>query len=263
MKKNLIIIFLLSVSCTSMKNLFRGREQNYLARGKINEYQTKDYRTHMIHLGEFYRSYSKDQISLLPRKHLKYFKKIYLKIVENNEVLLKRKKDPKIFVVKNTIPFYFSLPDNTYYLSAGLIDKYIKTEELLFGLYAFEIIKSQKDIYKKSIIIPTGNISTERMLSLARLPFDIRMEIGKWTFIALKRAGLDPSGYLNLIQAKNKNTMDFRMQLGDIISVAREEFEFKKFIVKYGFKNENEVGAQRNSSKEFYSFKQYILEKYD
>ena len=69
---------------------------------------------------------------------------------------------------------------------------------MLYCLLVYELIRSERAIYEKKIIIPTGTLSTSRILSILRININDKVEIHKWAFYILKRIGLDTDTYLGL-----------------------------------------------------------------
>jgi hypothetical protein len=128
---------------------------------------------------------------------------------------------------------------------------------MLYCLLVYELIRSEKSIYKKTIIIPTGTLSTSRILSLLRLETNNKVEIHKWAFYILKRIGIDTDSYLSWLQIKNRNSLDFAMQIGDIQSVSQEESLFKTFLIEE-VKNLKQSTQYKGSSQKFYTFLKQI-----
>jgi len=226
---------------------------------KYNYVQTTnaDYIDHLSYLSEAYISSKSIKVVKLPSASKEYLERIYWKIIKNNELFFEKKYAPKFYIIKERVPFYFSLPGGHLFFSTGIISKYFKNEHLFLSAITLETIRTNKGIYKKRILIPTGSISTEKILSLTRLPLDKKLSLNKWTFYAMKRSGFDPFALLIWIQTQNKNTLDFNMQQGDTRSLSREEFLFKNFIAKEGIQNIKNRSAV-NSSKGFYKLTSFI-----
>jgi hypothetical protein len=181
-----------------------------------------------------------------------YFNSIVEQIQKNNELFFDNSVSASITIINSEIPFHFSLPGKSIFVSSGLINKYIKSEKLLYCLIIYELIRSEKGIYRKQIVIPTGFYSTERMLSTMRLSISDKVEIHKWAFYLLKRIGIDTDNYLSWLQIQNRNSVDFSMQLGDLSVISREESLFKAFIIKNTDKKS--VKYHAGSSRGFYRF---------
>jgi hypothetical protein len=172
--------------------------------------------------------------------------------VSNNELMLSNKFKPSFHIIHAQVPFIFSLPHSQFYLSSGLAEKYLKSEELFIAALAGEILKSDRNIYEKRIMIPLGFYSAEQMIQITRLKPETKYKLNEWTYIILKRAGYDPSAFLNWIQVQNRNTLDFSLFLGDAFGISKEEHFFKNFMTKQGVAGVEKKVTEANSSKEFY-----------
>lgn len=249
----LLILCLLSSSCS----IWGSKDKKKLPLELENyEYNSaKDYLDHLDNLGKMYRSTSDIQTIHLSKESTHYLDDLLYQLVINNETFLNKseKETPRIFIIRSASPFHFSTPDMGIYLSTGLLKKYIKNEALLATVLGFELIRSSKNIYTKSMIIPVGYISTERLISLLRVPFNEKVEINKWLYYVLRRSGFDPQEVLSWIQIKNKNTLDFSLQVGDTKLIAREESLYKAFIVKKSVAISGSNKRKFNSSKSYYS----------
>jgi len=220
-------------------------------RDSANIYKNKDHVDHLVSLGGDYLNSPGIEIVKISLKSKSYLNGIYNRLVKNSELIFDRKDTPKFFIVKNRAPFYFSLPGSRIFISSGLLVKYLKNEQLLVAALAHEVIKSQKNLYERSVLIPVGFMTTEKMLSITRIPLEIKTEVNKWTYYMLRRAGYDSSAYLNWLQTQNKNTLDFTLQYGDTRTLSREEFLYKNFLVTQGF-SDKEDSFLVNSSAAFY-----------
>lgn len=223
---------------------------------KMDSYQyyaDEDYLKHLELLGNQYLQ-SSDVIKVkFAEHHHRYLRSIIEKIMVNNELLFNNKIDPHFYFIKSDIPFYFSLPYGKFFLSTGLIKRYIKHEGDLIAILAYELIKNHKNLYRRNIIIPLGFISTERLISLLRISLQDKSQINQWVFYVLKRSNYDPYYILSWIQQQNRNSLDFSLQLGDANIIAREEYLMKNFLVdkRYNIKVSK---IKKNSSNEFYRF---------
>ena len=244
--KYLIIIITLT-SCSLFKSDFQYLETN----DQVSDYKTGDYEAHLKSLSSSYINTPGVKRINLTRGSIKYLKEVYYRMVNNNELLLKKGETPKFFVIKNKIPFVFSLPGSQFFLSTGLLTRYLKNEALLASVLAYEIIKSSRQMYKKKFIVPVGFVKTAKMLSLTRLDLKEKSEINKWSFFVLKRAGYDPFAILNWIQTQNKNTLDFSFHLGGARNISKEEFMFKNFLAQRSERGEENF-ILKNSSSGFY-----------
>jgi hypothetical protein len=216
-----------------------------------NHYKENDFIDQLVDLGEDYlKSPGIEEIRLTGTSS-RYLKSIYDRLVKNSELIFDKKYEPKFHVIDNPSPFYFSLPQSRIFISSGLLLKYLKNEQLLVAALAHEVIKSQKNLYEKNVLVPVGYMTTEKMLSITRIPLEIKTEVNKWTYYMLRRAGYDSSAYLNWLQAQNKNTLEFTLQYGDTRTLSREEFMYKNFLVTQGF-SDKEDSFLVNSSSDFY-----------
>lgn len=230
------------------------KDDNQVKLVSYSEFDESDYLDHLKSFEKVYKKNNSNKIIHLKQSTKRYLSSIIKKIADNNELFFKRFVETKFFVIKSKVPFHFSLPNGKFFFSSSLLNKYIKNESMLYCLIVYEFIRSEKGIYKKSIIIPTGVIDTNRMLSILRLSSKDKIEIHKWAFYLLKRAGIDTDTYLSWLQVKNRNSLDFSTQLGDIQSISREEALFKAFLIKTEKEGGNKTRQHRGSSKRFYSF---------
>ena len=239
--------------CTSLKSLvLRGNE----GESKENEF----YKTNPVDFSEQLESLGKDYINTpeviqlkISQKSKNYLNKMYEILVQNNELILNKKIGPKFHIIKERTPFFFSLPKGNFFFSLGLFQKYLKNEGLLLSILASETLKSHQNLYIRREVIPIGYINIEKILSLTRLPFSVKSEINKWAYNLIKRTGLDAHVYLLWLQTLNKNSIDFSLQIGNIMEISREEFDFKSYLVKEETKYvpQEEIGL--NSSPDFYN----------
>jgi hypothetical protein len=252
MKKiyKLLPFILLLSSCA----IFKGKSDKIDIYDEYSLYEKKDYIDHLSSLNEAYIKTSGIRILKVNGRDYKYLENIYNKVISNNERLISSPYKPEFYLIKSNTPLYFSLPKGKIFFSTGLIKKFFTNESLLIAALAFETIKSNLGIYQKKILVPTGDMKTERILSIIRVKSTIRVEIYKWSFITLDRAGYDPYSVLHWLQTQNRNTLDFALNLGNRDEVSREEFMFKNFIVKEGFREREEKQFEVNSSKGFYNF---------
>lgn len=208
------------------------------------------------HLNSFKENYVKSEgtkIHYLSYNDKKYLESLVINLYKKNELFFENRETPRFYVVNDNRPFHFSLPDKSIFLSSGLLKKYIKSEKLLYCIITFELIRSEKNVYKKSQIIPTGAMDTTRILSLLRLNTSVKVEIHKWAFYILKRIGIDTDNYLAWLQIQNRNSVDFSTQLGEIGSISREEALFKSFVIKNSQRRRSTTKYER-SSRGFYNF---------
>lgn len=211
-----------------------------------------DYIDHLASLTEDYLDAPDVSSIRLSKDSKDYLAQLYIKIVQNNELVFNKRETPRFFIIKDETPFYFSLPKAQFFFSSGLIKRYFRNEELLVACLTLEIFKSHRAIYQKNTVVPLGYMKTQRMLALTRVPSEVKVELNKLSFYAMRRAKRDASAYLNWLQTQNKNTLDFSMQLGDARSISREEFMFKNFLVSEGQEGLDTLGFEENSSPGFY-----------
>lgn len=249
----LLILSLTIVSCSNLKSFTSKKDKPEVINLEgYNQFDKNDYIDHMKAFKTPYLNSGEIDKVRLNKRSQKYLKEIANHIIKQNELFFKSGKTPSFYIVESETPFHFSLPGMNIFISSGLIKKYVKSEKLLYCLIAYELIRTEKNIYKKNIIIPTGALSTRRMLSLLRLSIQEKVEIHKWAFYLLKRVDVDTDNYLSWLQIQNRNSVDFSLQLGDISSISREESQFKSFIIKNTKKKKRR--QHKGSSKEFYVF---------
>lgn len=214
---------------------------------------SQDFIDHMEAFEGFYLDSEDVELVRLNSRDQAYLREIAEAIIKNNELFFMSGMSPVFKVVKSKTPFHFSLPGQKIFLSSGLISKYIKSEKLLYSVIAYELIRSEKNIYKKAEVVPTGYLSTARILSLLKLGTEEKVETHKWAYYTLKRVGVDPDSYLSWLQIQNRNSADFALQLGDTSSISREESLFKAFIIQNAGKKAG-LSKYERSSKGFYAF---------
>ena len=222
----------------------------------FQEYDNHDYRDHLASLARVYVDSPHIKIIKLGKKGRSFLLSTYKKIVNSNEFLLSDDSSgyPRFYIVDDPRPFCFSLPQLHFFFSKGLLQKYLKSEDLLAATLTREIIRSRRNLYLKKITIPKGYIETEKILSLTKIPFSVNDLINKWSYYVMKRAEYDPSAYLLWMQIQNKNAIDFTLQRRDTRDMIKEEHLFKGFVVQEKVKDSSELEKNLgNSSKGFYS----------
>jgi hypothetical protein len=245
MKLIIIALFILLVGCSSS-------DKNLKDYSNLSSPTDRDYVDHLASIGPIYlKSDDIREIKLKPES-VQLLEQIYERILSNNEILLSHDLKPRFHVIANKTPFIFSLPGAQFFLSNGLIERYLKSEELFVAALAAEIVKSNRSIYEKRIMIPLGFFSTERMIQITRLRPETKYQVNEWSYFVLKRSGFDASAYLNWIQVQNRNTLDFSLYLGDAIGISKEEHLFKNFMTKQGIAGVEKRINEANSSKAFY-----------
>lgn len=245
MKESLIIILFIIVSCSSS-------DKKFLDYSLLGEPTDRDYIEHLASIGADYLANDETHEIKLKTESIQFLDQIYERIVTNNQLLFTHEFKPSFHIILNKTPFIFSLPHSQFFLSSGLIEKHLKSEELFVAALTAEILKSNRNIYEKRIMIPLGFYSTEKMIQLTRLKQEMKYQINEWTYIVLKRSGYDPTAFLNWIQVQNRNTLDFSLYLGDAIGISKEEHFFKNFMTKQGAVGLEKKINEANSSKSFY-----------
>lgn len=255
------VMLSLALGCSSLSGLkFWEKENDKIFAGHM-EIPPADYLAHIESLGQAYRSSGSVKLLPLNKQAKNYLNKIYQRVVNNNELLLKQEFTPSFYIVKDETPFIFSLPKAQFYLSTGVIQRYLRNESILVAALTYEIIKTQHQLYPRKRIVPIGHLTTERILSLTRIPLEVRLEVDRWCFYALERAGYDSYAFMLWIQMQNKNALDFTLHYGDARGISREEFMIKSLLVKERNDDVFEEGEQYQSSNDFYLFTQNIKQK--
>lgn len=248
----LTILILNFASCSLISNK-DGPKQKEIGLVKYQSMSSNDYADHLKAFEDFYLESPSVSLRPLLKSEKSYLESIGDEIVKNNELFFTSGLKPQFKVVESEVPFHFSLPGLKVFISTGLVAKYLKNEKLLYSVVAYELIRSEKKIYKKAHIVPTGFMPTSRALALLRLNTSEKVETHKWAYYTLKRVGVDADIYLSWLQIQNRNSADFAMQLGDTSSISREESLFKAFIIQNSKKKSGGSKYER-SSRAFYAF---------
>lgn len=251
----LINILVFTWSCGQIRLFQRDKKDNPSEQVSLEGYdlyENQDYIDHLRSLKDAYLASINTQQIDINKNQQKYLRKLSDIIIKNNELFFTKSKEVNFYIIEDETPFHFSLPGQNIFISSGILKKYVKSENILFCLLTYELILSEKNIYKKRIIVPTGAVGTRRLLSILRLGIEEKVEVHKWAFYILKRIGVDTDNYLSWLQIQNRNSVDFSLQLGDISSISREESLFKSFIIKNTDKKNNR--KYNGSSKDFYAF---------
>lgn len=223
-----------------------------LTLGNYERISNTDFVDHLKNFETFFLNSQNVDILQLKAKDRRYLEKLIDLILDKNRVFFTKIDDATIQLVRSEVPFHFSLPGRKIFLSTGLFKKYIQNESLLLCVLTFELIRSEKNYYRKALIVPIGFLNPEDILPLLRLSAIEKMEIHKWSFRLLKKIDIDSDNYLSWLQIQNRNSIDFSMQLGDINKISREEALFKAFIIS------NSRGEKKreykSSTKDFYEF---------
>ena len=180
--KVLLTIFLLS-SCSSINlPLWTKGQPKAVKLDGYKEYDETDYVDHLISFDKAYKKQNKNKIIKLTARSRKYLQKLIKNVTSANELFFDTELDASFNIIKASEPFHFSLPGRRFYMSSGLLRKYIKNEDMLYCAIIYELVRSEKNIYSKTIIIPTGTLDTNRVLSLLRLGTPDKVEIHKWGY---------------------------------------------------------------------------------
>lgn len=253
---NIFFISLFFSSCSLVKDNLFGKK--YHRAESFNPHKEESYEEHFDYIVRDYFKLNNIFVKKLSSKSVKYLNNIYRRLVENNELQLDKNIEVKYHIVSDKRPFYFSLPGGHIFFSTNLIEKYLKNEELLFSILAFEVFRLHKNVYIKKTIVPIGELTTEKIISLSRISVQDRVDVAKWSSLILKRAGLDSVAYLQWLQIQNKYTYEFSFMLGSARNLIREEFLFKNFIIGKRDTDRDFSNIERNSSRGFYSFAKEI-----
>lgn len=246
-----LILMLTQISCSQIETIWGGDRQDEIVYHQI---LPDDYVAHLQSLANDYTQNSGVATVTLSETARNYLEGVYKKLVRSNELLLDQEIVPRFFVVKDTAPFYFSLPGGNFFFSLGLIKRYFKHEDFLVAALSTEVVKSHRKIYAKKAIIPVGYLSTERIISLTKIPLDLKNKINKWGYHVMTRAGFDGHVLLIWLQTVNRNSLEFSMIIGDAQTISQEESQMKTFVVSEGMIDWSERKGEYNSSKGFYGF---------
>jgi len=248
-------LFLL-VSCSLFNG---GRNENWnesLLKDSLVENKDDLLLRHLESLGEEFVMHSDVKVRRIKKRSRSYFQKTSTFLIDQEKELFTKLKDKNLefYIVYDPRPFHFSFPGGKIFFSKGLLKKYIEHESFLKSVMLYELIRLEKNIYRKSKTIPIGFYNLSYIVSLNRLPFEIRSRLNKWTYSILERNAMDSGAFIQWIQIINSNVSDFSFYLGDRQSIIREEKEFKDFVIKY-YGEEVNLARNTTSSREFYIFK--------
>lgn len=254
-----LILTFLCTSCSSFWGSSDPSKYNKEFETNYHYLSSSDYVDHLSGLDKAVSvSLDKSMVKLSALNET-YLNKLTQKILVNNELLLDKESNISVKIIKSKTPFVFSLPGGKLYISSSLLNKYVRYESLLAAILSIEIIKSERNYYRRNLVVPLGHLSIEKAILINRLGLEEKMEINKWSFFVLKRSGFDPHAILAWIQVLNKNTLELSLYLGEMKKISREETLLKSFIVNIGVNRKLE-DRQANSSKEFYRFIDEIKE---
>ena len=146
---NLIqFLYILTISITfcACSTTSTNKTLDYSSAGII---ETRDYVDQLASTGTDYLSYEENKTIKLKQETIDFLSSIYERIVSNNQLILNIGEKPKFYFVRHKSPFLFSLPKSQFFFSTALIERYLKSEELLVAAFAAEIIRSHRFIYEK------------------------------------------------------------------------------------------------------------------
>jgi hypothetical protein len=210
-----------------------------------------DYADHLASLKKSFLTTSEIRPIILNRTVEKYLKNLVERIINNNEIFFKSLESGEVTILNLEMPLHFSLAKGEIFLTKGLVNKYLKHESMLVGILAYELVRSERLLYPKETLVPTGYIPIERMISLNKIGLLEKMEVHKWAYHLTIRSGFDGEYYLSWLQMQNRNTAEFIMQVGDANQINQEESLFKAFLIKHPI--EDNTNTQKTSSKNFYN----------
>ena len=255
MKSSILFILLLISACSQVSIPYLGKAKPQIEMPA--DWQGLTDEDYLAHLASFERMYlGTEGVEVMPLRsqEQEYVNNLIYDISHNNELFFQSKSPPRIHVIRSDTPFHFSLPGSSIFLSTGLINKYIKHEGILAAIICYELIRIDKNIYNKNVIVPIGFMTLERILGLNRILTDKKIEVHKWAYYLMRRAGYEGEYYLQWLQTINRNTADFLTLIGDAASISREEAMFKAFVIRRSKVEDDRTIARKESSKKFYAF---------
>ena len=258
MRTKTAALFILPLFLLSCASFFEDQKKE---RKIFYGFRKKDYIDHLAAMGMDYIGSFNIGFVKLDKKSIRYLQKLHNKIILNKSIVLNRNIQPRFYIVDDQRIFFFSLPGGSFFFSSGLFVKYFRNEETLVSALVHEIIKSNRKIYKKTIIVPTGYLETEKMLELTRIPVEVKAKINEWSYFVMKEINYDPAGILHWIQIQNRNYSDFILQNGKAEKVSEEESLFKQFIVERGISLGKIDRKSEKSLREFYHLINYVKKK--
>jgi len=225
-------------------------------------FSTKDYLDHLTFLGTtFLKSTDTKKIKLSKRSR-NYIEGVLVGLVTSNELVLSPKIKNEVHIIKSKYPYHFSVPGGSIFISSELIKRYIDNEQFLVSVLSYELIRSHRGLYLGKVVVPTGLIGEQKIISLTNIPLSVRFEVSKWAYFVMKRSNYDEMAYLTWIQILNRNSMDFIMQYSDPRETIKIESMLKQFVVTSGGrKDEDRVLKEYVSPRGFYQFRREIKRK--
>lgn len=243
-------LLLLLYSCSGIRIPGKGKGRNLVDDSTYVPLQSQDYADHFASLKKAFLNTPGVNRARMSSRETAYLRQLLGEVIAKNEIFFSALREAEVTVIDADMPLHFSLPKGEIFLSRGLITKYIKHESMLVSILAFELVRSEKLLYPREIMVPTGYLPLERIILLSRLSLEEKMQVHKWAHHLTERSGYDGEYYLSWLQTQNRNTADFLLQVGDANLITREEALFKAHLIKTD--TENTV-IKKNSSKNFYS----------
>lgn len=244
-------LLLAVVGCSSIRIPTKsGREAKNLESKSYASMEARDYADHFASLRSAFLETPGIRSQVLDQAATTYLQGLLGEIIARNEIFFRDLRSARVTLIKSDSPLHFSLPRGEIFLSRGLITKYIKHESMLVSILAYELVRSEKLLYPRETVVPTGYMPLERVLGLGRLSLQEKMQVHKWAYHLTVRSGYDGEYYLSWLQVQNRNTADFLLQVGDPNLITREESLFKAFLIKHG---QDSAAAKKNSSRNFYT----------
>ena len=225
--------------------------------------QKKEYERHYELIGIRLRQNTQTKIKKLSLNSEKYLQKFFQHIVERNQLFLNSKIENKFFLIQDRVPFFFSLPNGQIYASSRFVFEFLKTQDLLAAFFCEQLYRSHNLVYQKFFFLPEISVDKEKILNFNKLFLKETVEVNKWAYLLLKRTEYDPLAALSWMQILSKNASDFIYQRWRFNSISREEFLFRKFLIAETNISFSELYLEKNSSKEFYQFKNEIKNIYE
>ena len=256
----LLSLFILA-ACAQVKLPLWGKAEPELLPKGWRVYQPQDFAHHLSSFEAMYLASESTRSLPLKGRPEEYLEGLMATLIQNNELFFDQQTQSRVHIVQHPVPFHFSLPRRVVFLSTALINKYIKHEAVLASILSYELVRSEKALYNRAIIVPLGYLPIERILGLNRLDVEEKVEIHKWAYHSLRRAGFEGEYYLSWLQTINRNTADFIPLLGDPGSISQEEALFKAFMIRRSKSEDERAFARRDSSKEFYQFLFYVKDQ--
>lgn len=243
------LIFILFASCS----LFGTKgDSPYIKDTNVNR-ANDDYSDQLGSISVFINNDPSYSIVNLNPNMQSYLQKIAFNLMNKNELFFTNKNNIVFYIINTSRPIHFSLPNRTIYLSKGLLEKYVKSEKILFCILTYELIRIEKSLYKKNLLFPTQSIQLNTLIGLLRMPEKEKIELHKWAFYILRRAGVEADNYLSWLQIQNRNSFDFASQLGGTSLISIEEYQFKAFLIQKSIATLNN-SKYDGSTKEYYDF---------